>query len=298
MKIVTFQTDGSLKAGALRGDEIYDIARALELAHLLTSTEPLSVRQLLYKFGGSLGAVAAAVDDAVRSGLEPATHLNGAALTAPIPDPGKVLCVGLNYKDHVAETGRALPQFPDIFAKFSSSLIGSNDPIGGLWATDQLDFEGELAVVIGKTAQAVKATHAIDYVAGAMVLNDVTARDLQYRGTQWLMGKAVDASTPSGPALVTLDEIPDLQNLELTTRVNGVQMQRSNTKHMIFTVADIIEYLSTTITLEPGDIIATGTPEGIGAKRTPPVWLREGDAVSIEITGIGTLENKVGPRTI
>jgi 2-keto-4-pentenoate hydratase/2-oxohepta-3-ene-1,7-dioic acid hydratase in catechol pathway len=297
MRIVTFRADGAWKAGALRGDEVYDIARALEIAQRRTSGGPLSVRALLGTYGGSLSVVSTAVDGAVRAGLPPAARLDEAALAAPVPDPGKVLCVGLNYKDHVAETGRALPQHPDVFAKFSSSLIGPKDPIGGLWATDQLDFEGELAVVIGQTAKGVKAANALDYVAGAMVLNDVTARDLQYRGTQWLMGKAVDGSTPSGPALVTLDEIADLQDLDLTTRVNGVQMQHSNTRHMIFPVADIIEYLSTTITLEPGDIIATGTPEGIGAKRTPPVWLREGDDVIIEIPGVGTLANIVGAPT-
>jgi 2-keto-4-pentenoate hydratase/2-oxohepta-3-ene-1,7-dioic acid hydratase in catechol pathway len=294
MRVVTFLDGSTWKAGAVLGQHIYDIGRALAHAGGSADFEPLSVRELLRIHGGSLEAVNAAVEAAARSGMRAHGRLADATLAPPVPDPGKVLCVGLNYRDHVAETGRKLPEFPDVFAKFASSLIGSNDPIGGLQVTEQLDFEGELAVVIGRTARAVTPDEAPRHIAGAMVLNDITARDLQYRGTQWLMGKAVDASTPCGPALVTLDEIGDLQELDVTTRVNGVEMQHSNTRHMIFTVAEIIAYLSRTITLEPGDIIATGTPEGIGAKRTPPTWLRAGDRVTVEIARVGTLASIVG----
>ena len=214
-------------------------------------------------------------------------------LEAPVPDPAKVLCVGLNYKDHVAETGRALPEYPDVFAKFASTMVGPDDEIGGSQITSNLDFEGEVAVVIGRTASRVSEDEALDYVAGLSPLNDITARDLQYRGTQWLAGKSVDGSTPWGPALVTLDEIGDPQALELVTRVNGTEMQRSNTRHQIFPIARIVAYLSGFLTLQPGDVIATGTPHGIGAKRTPPVWLNPGDEVEVEVERVGVLRNRV-----
>ena len=213
-----------------------------------------------------------------------------------ITDSAKVLCVGLNYKDHVAETGRALPEYPDLFAKFASSLIGPDDEIGGAAVSENLDFEGEVAVVIGRTATRVSQSDALQYVAGLAPLNDVTARDLQYRGTQWLAGKAVDGSTPWGPALVTLDEVGDPQNLDVVTRVNGVEMQRSNTKYQIFSIAHIVSYISNFLTLAPGDVIATGTPQGIGAKRTPPVWLQPGDTVDIDLERVGLLRNRVGER--
>lgn len=294
MKIVTYRAGDAWRPGAVLGENVYDVARALEHVDGEALPGDFSTLDLLREHGGELALISATVRKAVQRGLEAASRLDDAVLTSPVPNPGKVLCIGLNYRNHVAETGRKLPEHPDVFTKFTTSLTGPNDAIGGLWATSQLDFEGELAVVIGRTARRVEASRALDFVAGAMVLNDVTARDLQYRGTQWVMGKSVDASTPSGPTLVTLDEVGDLQSLEVTTWVNGVEMQHSNTRHMIFSVADIIAYLSRTITLEPGDIIATGTPEGIGAKRTPPVWLQPGDDVTIHIERVGVLKNVVG----
>jgi acylpyruvate hydrolase len=204
-----------------------------------------------------------------------------------------VVCVGLNYRDHVAETGRALPQYPDLFVKFASTLIGPQDEIRGVAVSENLDFEGEVAVVIGRTTHRVAEAEALSHVAGLAPLNDISARDLQYRGTQWTAGKAVDGSTPWGPALVTLDEVGDPQTLEIRTRVNGVEMQHSNTRHQIFTIAKIVSYLSTFLSLEPGDVIATGTPQGIGAKRTPPVWLAAGDVVEVDVDRVGLLRNSV-----
>ncbi|MFI6367730.1 fumarylacetoacetate hydrolase family protein [Nocardia sp. NPDC050630] len=208
-------------------------------------------------------------------------------------DPAKVLCVGLNYSDHVGETGREFPSHPDIFAKFASSLIGPHDGIACSDVSVNLDFEGELAIVIGRNCRRVAEDDALGHIAGLTVFNDITARDLQYRGTQWLAGKAVDGSTPCGPALVTLDDVGDPQSLDLSTRVNGLQVQGSNTKNMIFPIARIVSYISQFLALSPGDIIATGTPEGIGAKRRPPVWLQPGDTVEVEIEKIGLLRNVV-----
>ncbi len=180
-----------------------------------------------------------------------------------------------------------------MFAKFASTLIGPRDDIQCSAVSQNLDFEGEVAIVIGRACRAIDESEALDAVAGLMVLNDLTARDLQYRGTQWLAGKAVDRSTPCGPALVTLDEIGDPQQLALKTRVNGLQMQSSNTRHMIFPIARLVSYVSTFLALTPGDIIATGTPEGIGAKRQPPIWLQPGDIVEIEVEKVGMLRNVV-----
>ncbi len=292
MKLVTFRDDGDWIAGAVIGDNVYSLTAAL--TDDANAGDVRTVRALLDGNGHRLDEVARLVEAAVQDGLAPSSTFAEATLGAPVPNPAKVLCIGLNYSDHVAETGRALPQYPDVFPKFATSLVGPRDAIGGRDITDQLDFEGELAIVIGRTAKNVAEEDALDYIAGATVLNDITARDLQYRGTQWLMGKAVDASTPSGPALVTLDEVGDLQDLDISTHVNGVEMQSSNTKNMIFPIRTIVSYLSRTITLEPGDIIATGTPEGIGAKRTPPVWLQSGDEVTVSLSRVGVLSSTVG----
>ncbi|WP_417503819.1 fumarylacetoacetate hydrolase family protein [Microbacterium sp.] len=292
MKLVTFRENDDWIAGAVINDNIYRLSAAL--VNDPDAGDVTTVRALLDGNGHRLGEIAQLVEAAVQDGLAPSTTFAEAALNAPVPNPAKVLCIGLNYSDHVTETGRALPQYPDVFPKFATSMVGPRDPIGGRDVTDQLDFEGELAIVIGRTAKNVSEDDALDYVAGATVLNDITARDLQYRGTQWLMGKAVDASTPSGPALVTLDEVGDIQDLDITTHVNGERMQGSNTKNMIFPIRTIVSYLSRTITLEPGDIIATGTPEGIGAKRTPPVWLQAGDEVTVSLSRVGVLSSIVG----
>ncbi|MFT4214238.1 MAG: fumarylacetoacetate hydrolase family protein [Microbacterium sp.] len=250
------------------------------------------MREFLELYGDRLGTLSVELR-AVTLRTDIARLDGDVRLLAPITDPRKVLCVGLNYKDHVAETGRPLPRYPDVFAKFATTMIGPDDEIGGTELTANLDFEGEVAVVISRPARDVSEEAALDYVAGLAPLNDVTARDLQYRGTQWLPGKAVDGSTPWGPQLVTLDEVGDPQALDLVTRVNGVELQRSNTRHQIFSIAQIVAYLTSFMSLSPGDVIATGTPEGVGAKRTPPIWLESGDVVEIEVGRVGTLRNRV-----
>jgi 2-keto-4-pentenoate hydratase/2-oxohepta-3-ene-1,7-dioic acid hydratase in catechol pathway len=297
MKIVSYYDQSGVRGGVLLGESVFDLERLLSAAPEAASGSTASVREFLELYGAELASISAALiaraerDDSAR--VAPRSELR---LAAPLADPAKVLCVGLNYKDHVAETGRALPEYPDLFAKFASSLIGPDDEIGGAAVSDNLDFEGEVAVVIGRAATRVSEADALQYVAGLAPLNDLTARDLQYRGTQWLAGKAVDGSTPWGPALVTLDEVGDPQALDLVTRVNGVEMQRSNTRYQIFPIAKIVSYISSFLTLAPGDVIATGTPQGIGAKRTPPVWLQPGDTVEIDIERLGLLRNRVGER--
>lgn len=297
MRIVSYEDQSTTRGGVLVDDVVYDLHRLLEDAPEAVHGTTSSVRELLELYGAAIADLSAGMNALVRRNPDARVgERSQVRLTAPIVDPAKVLCVGLNYKDHVAETGRALPEYPDIFAKFASTLIGPDDLIGGAEVSENLDFEGELAVVIGRTARRVSEEDALSYVAGLAPLNDITARDLQYRGTQWLAGKAVDGSTPWGPALVTLDEVGDPQDLELVTKVNGVEMQRSNTSYQIFPVARVVSYLSSFLTLSPGDLIATGTPQGIGAKRTPPVWLQPGDTVEVDIERVGLLRSRVADR--
>ncbi|MGO4535656.1 fumarylacetoacetate hydrolase family protein [Leifsonia sp. 2MCAF36] len=291
MRLVSYLHHGSARGGVIVGDSVIDLKRFLTVAKV----EPTaSVREFLAMHADAIAALSgettrlAELCPEIRAGA-----LAEVRLLSPVPDPAKVLCIGLNYKDHVAETGRALPQYPDVFVKFASTLIGPQDEIRGADVSDNLDFEGEVAVVIGRRAHGVSEADALSHVAGLAPLNDTTARDLQYRGTQWTAGKAVDGSTPWGPAIVTLDEVGDPQTLEIRTRVNGVEVQHSNTRHQIFTIAKIVSYLSSFLALEPGDLIATGTPQGIGAKRTPPVWLAPGDVVEVDVDRVGLLRNSV-----
>lgn len=294
MKLVSYNTGSEIRAGVLVEEVVYDLQKAAQGSSWLGTGQITTVKKFIEDFGKQLSVVSANIEQSIAQNPDSKVGPVGqVTLAAPLAEPSKVLCIGLNYKDHVAETGRSLPEYPDVFAKFASTLIGPSQDIGGADVSDNLDFEGELAVIIGQTASKVTDADALNYVAGYSILNDITARNLQYRGTQWLAGKAVDRSTPWGPSIVTADEVGDPQTLELVTRVNTNEMQRSNTKHQIFPVAQIISYLSGFLTLSPGDIIATGTPQGIGAKRTPPVWLNPGDVVEIEIDRIGLLRNTV-----
>ncbi|WP_327743467.1 fumarylacetoacetate hydrolase family protein [Streptomyces europaeiscabiei] len=294
MKLVSYDCGAGWEPGLLHDDQVFGLSAALWAAGHRASTDLPSVRAFLQDHGGQLPQIAVAVGPVLDSGaLKPVGALDSVKLGPPVIDPAKVLCVGLNYSDHVGETGRAMPAHPDLFAKFASSLIGPYEAIDRSDVTDNLDFEGELAVVIGRKCARVDESDALSYVAGLSVLNDITARDLQYRGTQWLAGKAVDRATPFGPAIVTLDEIGDPQALKIETFVNGTRVQGSNTKNMIFPLARIISYISQFLTLSPGDVIATGTPEGIGAKRNPPLWLRPGDKVEVVLEKVGILSNEI-----
>lgn len=294
MKLVSFDLDGSWQPGVVIDSVVFDVGALMKGDHGEGTIPISSVRELLRRYGAALPELSERLVVAARENPQAAIGaFDKVRLGPPVADPSKVLCIGLNYNDHVAETGRALPSYPDIFAKFASTLIGPFDEIRCSAITPNLDFEGELAIVIGRECRNVSAEEALDFVAGVTVLNDITARDLQYRGTQWLAGKAVDASTPCGPVLVTLDEVGDVQELDIQTRVNGEQVQSSNTRYMIFPVRELVSYISFFLTLSPGDIITTGTPQGIGAKRQPPLWLKPGDEVEVELQNIGVLRNIV-----
>jgi 2,4-didehydro-3-deoxy-L-rhamnonate hydrolase len=210
-----------------------------------------------------------------------------------ISRPGKIVCVGLNYLDHAQETGQAVPKAPLLFAKWPNTLIGDGETIVLPAAATEVDYEAELGVVIGTTAKHVAEADALDHVEGYICLNDVSARDLQFADGQWTRGKSPDTFCPVGPRLVPREEIEDPQQLGIRCILNGETMQDSSTAQMIFSVAEIIAYVSQVITLEPGDLIATGTPAGVGVFRDPKVLLKDGDEVSIEIDGLGTLTNPV-----
>jgi 5-carboxymethyl-2-hydroxymuconate isomerase len=239
--------------------------------------------------------------EAARAAIESATPTHAAGelpLGPPVRHPSKIVCVGLNYEDHTAETKLERPERPLLFSKFASSLIGPEQEIywpSGL--TEQVDWEAELAVVIGRTLRDADEAEALDAVFGYTVANDVSARDLQFSDGQWMRGKSLDSFCPLGPAIVTADELPDPQALRISARVNGETMQDASTADMIFGIAEILSFCSRSFTLEPGDLVLTGTPSGVGAFRDPPVFLEAGDRVEVEVEGVGTLGNTVrGPR--
>jgi 2,4-didehydro-3-deoxy-L-rhamnonate hydrolase len=211
----------------------------------------------------------------------------------PIDRPGKIICVGLNYRDHAEEQGVDLPTAPLLFAKWNNALIGPDEPIVIPPIVTKTDYEAELGVVIGSTVSRVSAENALEAVAGYICVNDVSARDLQFADGQWTRGKSPDTYCPVGPRLVPRDEIPDPQNLAIRAILNGQTMQESTTANMVFGVAEIIAYVTQTVTLEAGDLIATGTPAGVGAFRDPQVFMQPGDEITIEIEGLGSLTNPV-----
>jgi acylpyruvate hydrolase len=221
-------------------------------------------------------------------------HLFAEAHLAPVvPRPGKIFCVGLNYRTHILEMGRELPEYPTLFAKFAEALVGPADPVALDPESSAVDWEAELAVVIGAPARRANAAEAEAAIAGFAVLNDVTMRDWQYRTLQWLQGKTFEASTPFGPVLVTPDELPGgtRPTLELRAEVDGQTMQSANTGDLVFDPVTLVEYISSIITLNPGDVIATGTPGGVGHARKPPRYLTDGSVLVTEIESIGRLEN-------
>jgi 2-keto-4-pentenoate hydratase/2-oxohepta-3-ene-1,7-dioic acid hydratase in catechol pathway len=216
-------------------------------------------------------------------------------LLAPVPDPAKIVCLGLNYRDHAAESGMDVPSEPILFSKYATTLIGQGAPIILPPSSTEVDYEAELVVVIGQGGHEIPVDRAMAHVGGYAVGHDVSARDWQLGkpGKQWMAGKTFDTFAPMGPCLVTADEVPDPQDLGIRLRLNGKLMQDSNTNQLIFPVAEIVSYLSGIFTLEPGDLIFTGTPPGVGMARKPPVWLQPGDIVEVEIDGLGTLRNPV-----
>jgi len=280
MRLVSYDDgDGTLRGGALAPDGVIDLGAALG------APGAVSVREAL--------ALDPAVLRAAIAGARPARPLTGTRLGPPVPDPDKIVCLGLNYRDHAAEIGMDVPHTPMLFAKFRNSLVGPEDPIVLPRGTHDVDYEAELAIVVGARAKDVAPGDALAHVAGLTCFNDVSARDLQMATSQWLGGKAIDTFGPCGPAVVTLEELGDPQDLGIRTRVNGRTVQDSSTAQMVFGVAQALAFVSTVMTLEPGDLIATGTPAGVGFTRSPQVLLAAGDVVEVEIDGLGALRNPV-----
>jgi acylpyruvate hydrolase len=287
MRFVTFKHDGASRVGALRSRNGTTVV--VDLTHANPNL-PASLVGLL-EAGEQAHATAR---DAITSAPATATHdLASVVLQAPIPRPGKIICIGLNYRDHAEESGQPVPDYPTVFAKYANCVIGSGAPIVLPAVTEQVDYEAELAFVIGRRARHVSEAEALTYIAGYLPFNDVSARDVQMRTSQWTLGKTFDTFGPMGPALVTSDEISDPHNLTIRLMIGNELLQESNTRHLIFSIPHLIAYLSQVMTLEPGDVIATGTPAGVGMARSPQRFLRPGDVVRVEIEGLGTLENPV-----
>jgi 2,4-didehydro-3-deoxy-L-rhamnonate hydrolase len=256
----------------------------------LVADGPRTVAELFAGGTGALEKLRRADPDRVRREGAPLAELR---LLAPVPRPGKVVAIGRNYRDHAAESGSEPPPAPLVFAKFPTSVVGPGADIRWDTAvTTQVDYEAELGVVIGARARNVSVADALSFVLGYTCLDDVSARDLQFGDGQWTRGKSLDTFCPTGPVIVTGDEIGDARDLAIRCLVNGEERQAARTSDLYFGVAEIISHCSKAFTLEPGDIIATGTPAGVGAFRTPPVWLADGDEVVIEIEGIGRLVNR------
>ncbi len=268
MRLATIQTPGGPKGAVLEGTHYVELA--------------MSVREFL------AGGMAAKPTGARHPAAE-------TKLLAPIPDPPKVICIGLNYRDHAAETGAAIPRDPVVFSKFQTAVIGPEEAIVLPPVSQKVDFEAELVLVVGKGGKNIPREQAMSHLAGLTVGHDVSARDWQTEkdGKQWLLGKTFDTFAPIGPHLVTMDEAGDPNNLGIKLRLNGVTMQDSSTAQLIFRPDELIAYISQVFTLQTGDIIFTGTPPGVGVARKPPVWLKPGDVCEVEIQGLGVLSNPV-----
>lgn len=297
MRLVTYQIQRDIRIGAMIDDKIVDLAQAFnerfqavrlpdtligllqadDAAYRDQSVSPLSLLQEAVDYSDTTARVA----------------LNAVTLLPPVLNPEKVVCLGLNYRAHASETKKVAPDFPMLFHKTAGSLLGAGGAIRIPSVTQQVDYEGELAVIIGRTCYNVSAENALNYVAGYTCANDVSARDWQYRTKQFTQGKMLDTFGPLGPALVTRDEIPNPHNLRIRTILNGNVMQDGHTSAMIFDVPFIVSYISQIATLKPGDVILTGTPEGVGFARDPQVFLQPGDSVTVEIEQIGTLTNSI-----
>lgn len=280
MRFVNFQRASYVEAGVVLGEEVISLRDSgLDSiqAVMARGADGLdSVRQWLLRPPG--GAVA---------------RLSEVKLRAPLLRPPKIICIGLNYRDHAAEVKADLPQVPTVFAKFATSIIGPGEPIVLPRASRKPDYEAELAFVVGRGGRYIPAERWREHVFGYTCMNDVSARDVQMATTQWLMGKSFDTFAPIGPWVVTADEIPEPHELDISLTLNGEVMQSSNTRNLIFGIPQLIEYLSSVFTLEPGDVVATGTPAGVGFVRKPPRLLRPGDEVVMTIQGIGELRNPV-----
>jgi 2-keto-4-pentenoate hydratase/2-oxohepta-3-ene-1,7-dioic acid hydratase in catechol pathway len=284
MKLVTYKAAGSdAQLGVVVDGKVINLAEASG------GRLPNDMRSFIEQGDSALKLA----QEIASKGNAKGVSVDNVKLQAPISNPSKLIAIGLNYMDHVRETGSKVPQIAVMFTKYSSAIVGPGDEIR--WdpaLTSKVDWEAELAVVIGKRASKVKEEDAFDYILGYMNCHDVSARDLQSeKGDQWIMGKSLDTFAPLGPYLVTKDEVADPNNLSIKCLVNGKPMQDSTTREMIFKIPYLIAYLSRAITLLPGDVITTGTPDGVGAARKPPIFLKNGDVVTVEVEGLGQLTN-------
>jgi 2-keto-4-pentenoate hydratase/2-oxohepta-3-ene-1,7-dioic acid hydratase in catechol pathway len=296
LRLVSYRTDHTAptwQAGLASQDALIDLAGYIATSQGSRAGEGCrSVRAYLSASLDEQAQVLAWAARRLEAGAQ-VLALDEVELGPPVPDPEKIVCLGLNYPEHASEGGFEIPPVPTFFAKFRNSLVGPSSPVILPAADRFIDYEGELAVVIGKRCKHVSEQEALPYVAGYTVCNDVSARALQMQTGQWTAGKAIDTFLPMGPGIVLAADIPDPQALTLTTRVNGKVVQHESTSQMIFSVAATIAFLSSFMTLEPGDVIATGTPSGIGARRQPPLFLHAGDIVEVEIEPIGMIRNQM-----
>ncbi|WP_338664702.1 fumarylacetoacetate hydrolase family protein [Pararoseomonas sp. SCSIO 73927] len=278
MKLVSFETDGGHGFGAVDGDSVADLTAAFA-----------------GRAAGLRGLLAAGLLEEARAAAAgaPRRPLSGLRLLPVIPDPDKIICVGLNYRDHVAETGRTETANPALFARFAGSQVGHGQPLVRPKVSERFDYEGELAVVIGTGGRHIAEADALKHVAGYSCYNEGSVRDWQLHTSQYLAGKTFAGTGGFGPWMVTADEIRDPSELTLETRLNGQVVQHTNTDLMITDVPRLIAYISTVLPLLPGDVIVSGTPGGVGAKRNPPLWMKPGDVAEVEISGIGILRNPV-----
>ncbi len=280
MRFVTFQHNGSAEAGVLTGSNVLGLKAA-------------GFPTLLAVIEGGVDArrrIQALLDRPAADALVPFAKVR---LLAPLPRPPKIICVGLNYRDHALESKAEIPKVPTIFSKYTTAIIGPGDEIVLPKRSSEPDYEAELAFVIGKGGRYISKERWQDHVFGYTIFHDVSARDYQAATSQWMMGKTFDTFAPMGPAIVTADEIADPHALDIQMIINGEVLQNSNTSQLVFRIPDLIEHLSSVFTLEPGDVVSTGTPGGVGEARTPPRWLRPGDDVVVRISGLGELRNGV-----
>lgn len=277
MRFMSFETDGRKSWGRIEGDEIVDLG----------------------ELSGAAVDLKAAIGAEKLDGVGDAPRLKRASvrLLPVIPNPSKILCVGHNYESHRVETGRDKTKHPSIFTRFADTLISADDPIVRPKVSSDLDFEAELAVVIGRGGRNIPETQAMDHLAGFACFNDASLRDWQWHSRQFIPGKNFPDTAPFGPELVTPDEIDNLDKVEVKAVLNGKVMQSATLDHMLFPIPTIIAYVSTFTPLSPGDVIATGTPGGVGAKRTPPVWMKAGDTIEVHISGVGSISSQIVDET-
>lgn len=290
MYVVSYRKEGPFRAGIALESLLVDIAALVPSSPAGNVT---TVRALLEGGQPAIDEILRRARHAFDRAGPDVMNIGDVELGPPVPDPEKIICIGLNYPEHIKEIQVGAARVPTFFAKFRNALCGPYSPIVLPHLSSEVDYEGELTVVIGRRCKDISEHEAMTCVAGYTIMNDVSARDLQFQTGQWMAGKTLDTFAPTGPGLVPASEVPDPHSLEIITRVNGVPLQHGNTGGMIYSIAYTISFLSSLMTLEPGDLIATGTPSGVGFKRQPPIFLKNGDVVEVEIERIGVIRNTV-----